>query len=100
MQWTGAAVGLAIGLTGAGQGSAISVAIRLVGYPVAVAAIVRWVPIVRERWTGWFVIHQLGMLAIVVGWSLTDRTAGVVINGLWFVVAAVWWFAAGSRGST
>ena len=97
IQLIAAAVGLAIGLSGAGEGSAISVAIRLVGYPGAVAAIVRWVPIVRERWRGWFVAHQAGMAAIVVGWALTDRGAGVAINGLWFVIAAGWWFAAGRR---
>lgn len=100
IQVVAAIVGLLIGLSGAGEGSAASVAIRLPGYVVAVAAIVRWVGIVRHRWTAWFVAHQLAMAAIVVGWVLADRTPGVVVNGLWLVIAAVWYWAAGRGRST
>ena len=68
-----------------------AVALFVVGYPTAIVVIARWVPVVRERRTKWFVIHQAAVAAIVGGQALKDNTQGVVINGAWFVVAAIWY---------
>ena len=90
-------VGVAIALSSISDGPAIAGALRLVGYPVACAAIVRWVPIVRERRADWLVAHELGMAAICLGWALVPRWGGVAINGAWGVIAAIWWASAGRR---
>jgi hypothetical protein len=69
----------------------------LVGYPVACGAIVRWIPIVRQRMVGWFVAHELAMVAICLGWALTPGSRGVLGNAAWGAIAIVWWVAAGRR---
>jgi len=35
--------------------------------------------------------------AIVAGWALRGRTQGVVVNGSWWVSAALWYTLAGRR---
>lgn len=97
-QWIAGAVGLAIGLAGGGDGSALSVAVRLPGYPVALMAIVTFVGIVHDRRLGWFVAHELAMAAIVLGWLLAERPEAAIFNGIWFVSAAIW-FVAGGRNT-
>jgi len=69
----------------------------VVGYPTAITVIARWLPVVRERRTTWFVAHELAVAAIVAGWALKHDTSAVAINGSWLVVAAVWYGAAGRR---
>jgi hypothetical protein len=61
------------------------------GYPAAIVVIVRFVPVVRQRRTRWFVIHELGVAAIVAGQALVGSAQGVIINGAWGVVAAIWY---------
>ncbi len=63
----------------------------MAGYPVAVAVITRWVPVVRERRWPWLLAHQAATAAIVAGWVLLGRRAAAAVNGAWFVVAAVWY---------
>jgi hypothetical protein len=71
----------------------VAVGLFVVGYPAAIAVIVRWVPVVRERRTTWFAVHQAAVAAIVAGQALKGNGPGVVINGAWFVVAAGWYFS-------
>lgn len=66
-----------------------------VGYPAAVAVLVRWVPVVRERRWRWLAVHHLGMAAIVAGWS-GRRPGAALANAGWLVVSSMW-FAAGGR---
>ncbi len=68
-----------------------------IGYPVAIVVISRWIPVVRERRTTWFVAHELAVAAIVAGWVLRRRTQGVVVNGSWLAIAAAWYTIAGVR---
>jgi len=67
------------------------------GYPVSIAVIVRWVPVVRERRIRWFVLHQLAVAAIVIGWSTESAWSAVLINGAWLVIATAWYAAGGQR---
>ena len=97
-QWIAGAVGLAIGLAGSADGSTLSAAIRLPGYPVACMAIVTFVGIVGDRRIGWFLAHEAAMTAIVIGWLVAERPGVAAFNALWLVSAAIW-FAVGSRGS-
>lgn len=71
--------------------------LHVIGYPVAIIVIVRWIPVVRERRTAWFAAHQAAVVAIVAGHAMRDRTAAVVINGAWLVAAAVWYGLGGRR---
>ena len=71
--------------------TALQVALFALGYPAAIIVIFRFVPVVRERRTRWFVIHELGVAAIVAGQALAENPQGVVINGAWGVIAAIWY---------
>ena len=60
------------------------------GYPVAVVVIARWVPVVRERRTAWFVAHAVAVTAIILGWAIR-RPAATVPNLAWLVVSTAWY---------
>ena len=72
-------------------------ALHVVGYPVAVVVIARWVPVVRERRTAWFAAHEAAVAAITLGWVLRDRPPAAAVNATWAVVAAVWYAWGRSR---
>lgn len=71
--------------------TALEILLFAFGYPTAIVVIVRFVPVVRERRTRWFVLHELGVAAIVAGQALVGSTQGVLVNGAWGVVAALWY---------
>ena len=71
--------------------TALEILLFAFGYPAAIVVIYRFVPVVRERRTRWFVIHELGVAAIVAGQALMENPSGVLINGSWGVVAAIWY---------
>ena len=62
----------------------------VVSYPVAIVVIARWVPVVRERRTGWFTAHAAAVVAIIVGWALR-RPAATVPNLAWLVASTIWY---------
>jgi hypothetical protein len=68
-----------------------------VGYPVAIVVIVRWVPVVREQRTNWYVAHEAAVLAICLGHLIGDNPRGVIINFTWLLIAAIWYFLGGRR---
>jgi hypothetical protein len=67
------------------------IALFAFGYPVAIVVITRWVPVVRERRTRWFVLHEAAVAAIVAGHALREDTRAILINGAWGVSAAIWY---------
>lgn len=69
----------------------------VIAYPLAIMVIVRWVPVVRERRWRWFVEHQVAVGVIVIGHATAARWSAVVINGTWFIVAAIWYMLGGRR---
>jgi hypothetical protein len=93
VQLVGGAVGVVIAAVSISEGPAMAGALRLAGYPVACAAIVRWVPIVRERNRRWLVAHELAMAGIAAGWALVPSWRGAIVNGAWGVIALVWWLS-------
>jgi hypothetical protein len=81
----------------------LRLALWIVGYPVAIAIIARWVPVVRQRRLRWFVAHEAAVAAIVAGHALRggrDGAQGVAVNGAWLVAAAVWYVVGGRRRPT
>jgi hypothetical protein len=75
----------------------MAIALFVVGYPVAILVIARWVPVVREQCWHWFWAHQAAVAAIVAGHALRDSAGGVAVNATWLVVAATWFLVAGAR---
>ncbi|HEY4398853.1 MAG TPA: hypothetical protein VGO28_14410 [Acidimicrobiia bacterium] len=75
---------------------ATATALFVVGYPVSIAVILRFVPVVRERRLKWLVAHDLAVAAIVAGWALKGDRRAVAINASWLVAANVW-YALGAR---
>lgn len=73
----------------------------LVGYPVAIAGIVRLRHAFRHRQTAWFLVEEAGTAAIVAGWffaGLGDRgRRAAAINAGWGLGLAVAWIIAGRR---
>ncbi|HEY4402987.1 MAG TPA: hypothetical protein VGO38_13280 [Acidimicrobiia bacterium] len=76
---------------------ATATALFVFGYPVSIAVILRFVPVVRERRLKWLVAHDLAVAAIVAGWTLKGDRRAVAINASWFVAANVWYALAGRR---
>lgn len=74
-----------------------SLPLFLVGYPVAVGVIVRWLRVVGEGRTRWFVAHTAAAAAITGGWALERRWTNVVVNGGWLVASVAWYAIAGRR---
>jgi hypothetical protein len=73
----------------------LSTFLLVLGYPVAILVIARWVPVVREQRMTWFLAHQAAVAAIVAGHALLGNAAAVAVNGAWFVIAAAWYGAVG-----
>lgn len=67
------------------------------GYPVSIAVIVRFVPVVRERRLKWLVAHDVAVAAIVAGWALKGDRRAVAVNASWLVAANVWYALGGRR---
>ena len=67
------------------------------GYPILIAVILRFVPVVRERRLKWLIAHDLAVTAIVAGWALKGDRRAVAINASWLVAANVWYALGGRR---
>jgi hypothetical protein len=77
----------------------VTTALFAFGYPTSIGVISRWLPVVRERRTAWFAVHEVAVAAIVAGWAIKRDPMAVAINGSWLVVAAAWYVAAGRRAA-
>jgi hypothetical protein len=77
--------------------SIVRAVLFVIGYPVAIVVIIRFVPVVRRRRLRWFVAHEIAVSMIVSGWALDQDWQAVAINGTWLVVAAVWYVLGGRR---
>ena len=69
---------------------AAAAVLLVAGYPVALVVIARWVPVVRERRTTWFVAHAVAVTAIILGWGIR-RPAASVPNLAWLLVSTAWY---------
>ncbi len=66
------------------------------GYPVSIAVIARFVPVVRERRLRWLVIHHVAVAGIVLGWALDSNWLAAIINASWLISSTLW-YALGCR---
>ena len=76
---------------------ALKIALFAYGYPVSITVILRWVPVVREQRTKWFVFHETAVAAIVLGWAIDGDVQAMIINGSWLVIATIWYVLGGRR---
>ena len=81
------------------SGRPVSTALFVFGYPTSIAVLTRWLPVVRQRRTAWFVAHELAVAAIVAGWTLRRDPMAVAINATWLAVGTTWYVAAGRRAA-
>lgn len=72
-----------------------SIGLFAVGYPTSIAVISRFVPVVREQRTAWFVAHTAGVAAIVAGWAIQGDEKAVAINGAWLISSSIWYVRGG-----
>ena len=72
--------------------------LHLVGYPLALAVIARWLAVVREQRWRWFAAHQAAVSAIVAGWLLRGHPLGAALNGAWLAVASAWYGLGARQG--
>jgi hypothetical protein len=77
----------------------VTTALFAFGYPTSIVVIARWLPVVRQRRTAWFAVHEVAVAAIVAGWAIKRDPMAVAINGSWLVIAAAWYAAAGRRAA-
>lgn len=68
----------------------LAVALLVAGYPVAIVVIARWVPVVREQRTSWFLAHAAAVTAIILGWGIR-RPVAMVPNVAWLVASTAWY---------
>ena len=73
-----------------------AIPLLVVGNVAAVAVLVRWVPVVRERRLRWFLVHHAAMTAVIAGWAIR-RPPATVLNIAWLVISTVWYCVGGRR---
>ena len=69
----------------------------VVGYAVAVAVLLRWGTVLRERRWTWFVALELATAMVAAGYALIGNRLGLVLNAAFVVVFALVWWRESSR---
>ena len=69
------------------------------GYPIAIAVIARFVPVVRQRRLGWLAIHHIAVACIMLAWALDSNWQAVIVNSTWLVTSTIWYASGGRRQS-
>jgi hypothetical protein len=77
--------------------TALRVILFAFGYPVSIAVIARFVPVVRERRLRWLVAHHVAVVCIVLGWALDSNWQAVIINSSWLATSTIWYVLGGRR---
>jgi hypothetical protein len=67
------------------------------GYPVSIAVISRFVPVVREQRWRWLAAHHAGVTAVIAAWALKGRAPAVALNGAWLVTSSIWYVLGSQR---
>ena len=65
------------------------------GYPVSVAVVSRFVPVVRERRWRWLAVHHAGVAAIIAAWATRRESVPVALNSTWLVASSAWYVLGG-----
>jgi len=67
------------------------------GYPLAIAVLVRFRSVVRNRRWKSLAVHHVGMAAIISGWAIEGRVSAVALNSVWLAVSSLWYGTAGRK---
>jgi hypothetical protein len=64
----------------------------VVGYGVAVAVLLRWGTVLRERRWTWFVALELATAMVAAGYALIGNRVGFALNAAFVLLFALsWW---------
>lgn len=77
----------------------LGIILLAVGYPVAIAVLVRLVPVLVQRRTARFVALESATVCIVAGWSALQNVVAASINGVFAVAFFVAWVFVGRSSS-
>jgi hypothetical protein len=69
----------------------------VIGYPVAVAVLVRLKRVLIERRIWWFAALEAATSSITAGWLLHRRPVAAAVNGAALVGLAIAWLVTGRR---
>jgi len=72
-------------------------ALLVPGYAVAVVVLARFIPVLRERRSGWFFALELATAGLVAGHLLAGRVPAAVINAVALACFAAVWCWSGRR---
>jgi len=65
------------------------------GYPMAIAVLVRFRSVVRNRRWKSLAVHHVGMAAIISGWAIEGTVSAIALNSVWLAVSSVWYSTGG-----
>lgn len=73
----------------------LGIVLLVIGYPAAVAVLVRLVPVLVHRRVAPFIVLESATACIVVGWSVTGSRPAAIVNGAFLVAFLLAWIWAG-----
>lgn len=75
----------------------VRIVLFVIGYPLAIVVIARFVPVVKQRRMSWMVAHHVGVVAIITGWALAGDWVPVAVNSSWLLASTAWYGLGGQR---
>ena len=69
----------------------------LAGYPAAIWALARAVPMFRQRRGRRFLVTEAGTASVALGWALKNKAVPSALNASAVVVLALAWWITGRR---
>ena len=85
-------------LPGGSSRDQVGAILLVAGYPAAVWALARAVPMFRQHRRRRFLVAQAGTAAVAAGWALREKPVPSAINASAVVVFAIaWWVTGRSR---
>jgi hypothetical protein len=69
----------------------------VIGYPVAVAVLIRLKRVLVERRVWWFAALEAATVSITAGWLLHRRPLAAAVNGAALLGLAIAWLVTGQR---
>ena len=86
--------------TGGSTRDQVGTVLLAVGYPAAVWALARAVPMFRRRRVRRFLVTEAGTATVALGWALKRKAVPSFLNASAVVfLALVWWFTGRRRNS-
>ena len=69
----------------------LRIGLFVIGYPLAIVVIARFVPVVKQRRIRWMMAHHVGVVAIIIGLALSGDWIPVAVNSSWLLASTLWY---------